>query len=192
MIDVHRAAKIIAPLFMFLVSVTTPASGRVIEGVYFAPRIIVSDLPMELNGVGLKTVWRLYKVSAAALYLAPDVDPRDVLGGVPKRLEIEYFHPIAARDFVNLTDKLLRDNVDHALLAGLQSRIDRFNALYRDVKPGDRYALTYMPAKGTVLELNGVELGVIEGEDFASAVFSMWFGPRPLSRSLKLELLGRA
>ncbi len=191
MVDVHGAAKLIAPLLMFLISVTSPASARVIEGVYFPPRVIVSDVPMELNGVGLKTVWRFYKVSAAALYLAPGVDPRDVLGGVPKRLEIEYFHPIAARDFVNLTDKLLRENVDPTILAGLQSRIDRFNALYRDVKPGDRYALTYMPAKGTVLELNGVELGVIEGQDFASAVFSMWFGPRPLSRALKLELLGR-
>ncbi len=167
-------------------------SARLVEGVYFTPRVVASDVPMDLNGVGLKTVWRFYKVSVAALYLGEGVKPSAVLSDVPKRLEIEYFHPISASDFITLTQKLLSENVDQKTLGSLQPRIDRFNALYRDVKPGDRYALTYTPGKGTLLELNGVEMGTIEGDDFASAVFAMWFGPKPLSKSLKLELLGRA
>jgi hypothetical protein len=182
-----------ALFFALTVCALTPSatSARLMEGVYFTPRITASSVPMDLNGVGLKTVWKFYKVSVAALYLGEGVEPDAVLGDVPKRLEIEYFHPITARDFVTLTRKLLRENVDHQTLDQLQPRIDLFNSLYRDVKPGDRYALTYTPGKGTVLELNGTEMGVIEGHDFASAVFAMWFGPKPLSLSLKTALLGR-
>ena len=58
----------------------------------------------------------------------------------------------------------------------LQSRIDNLAALYRDVKPGDRYALTYIPDEGTTLSLNGETLGSIPGDDFARAVFAIWLG----------------
>jgi hypothetical protein len=57
------------------------------------------------------------------------------------------------------------------------------------VQPGNRYSLTYIPGKGTELALNGVPQGVIEGADFAAAVFSMWLGPKPISESLKKDLL---
>ncbi|MCU0571684.1 MAG: chalcone isomerase family protein [Syntrophobacteraceae bacterium] len=192
MIDARKSTLAVLSAVALFMAAPPAVSARLVEGVYFTPRVVASDVPMDLNGVGLKTVWRFYKVSVAALYLGEGVKPSAVLSDVPKRLEIEYFHPISASDFITLTQKLLSENVDQKTLGSLQPRIDRFNALYRDVKPGDRYALTYTPGKGTLLELNGVEMGTIEGDDFASAVFAMWFGPKPLSKSLKLELLGRA
>ena len=67
--------------------------------------------------------------------------------------------------------------------------LDRINALYRDVKPGDRYSLTYLPGRGTELALNGEPLGLIAGSDFASAYFSIWLGPKPLDAALKAQLL---
>ena len=48
-------------------------------------------------------------------------------------------------------------------------RIDRMNRHYRDIKPGDRYALTFIPGRGTELSLNGTALVTIEGDDFAAA-----------------------
>ncbi len=178
-------------LLTILLAYPSGAGARLIEGVYFTPRITAAEVPLVLNGVGLKKLWQVVKVSVAALYLGEGVKPSTVLSNVPKRLEIEYFHPIAAKDFVMLTGKLLKQNVSPSTLAQLQPRVDRLNALYRDVKPGDRYALTYVPERGTTLALNGVDIGTIEGDDFAAAVFSIWLGPRPLSDSLKDELLGR-
>jgi hypothetical protein len=32
--------------------------------------------------------------------------------------------------------------------------------------------------------------GVIDGADFASAIFSIWIGPHPLNESLRSTLLG--
>jgi hypothetical protein len=183
----------IALVTLMTLSLASPpvAGARLIEGVYFNPRVTASGVPMVLNGVGLKKLWQVVKVSVAALYLGDGVSPSTVLSNVPKRLEIEYFQAISAKDFVELTEKLLKQNVDPLMISRLQPRRDRLNTLYRDVQPGYRYALTYVPEKGTTLALNGVELGTIEGEDFAAAVFSMWLGPRPLSEALKGELLGR-
>jgi hypothetical protein len=50
--------------------------------------------------------------------------------------------------------------------------------------------LTYIPGKGTELTLNGKSKGTVEGADFAAALFSIWLGPKPISESLKKELLG--
>ena len=72
---------------------------------------------------------------------------------------------------------------------GLQSRIDDLSALYRDVKPGDRYALTYIPDKGTTLSLNGKSLGSIPGDDFARAVFAIWLGDNPIDQKFRDQLL---
>lgn len=185
--------QVVLAILLALSLASPPGAGaRLIEGVYFTPRVTASGVPMVLNGVGLKKLWQVVKVSVAALYLGEGVSPSTVLSNVPKRLEIEYFHAISAKDFAKLTKKLLKQNIDASTISRLQSRLDRLNALYRDVQPGYRYALTYVPEKGTTLALNGVDLGTIEGEDFAVAVFSMWLGQRPLSDSLKKELLGQA
>lgn len=69
------------------------------------------------------------------------------------------------------------------------NRIDKHNALYRDVQPKDRYSLTYLPGKGTELALNGEPLGTIEGADFARALYAMWLGDKPMNASFKRQLL---
>ncbi len=186
-------APITRMVILTLVVASPPeGSARLIDGVYFTPRIVASEVPMVLNTVGLKTLLKVVRVSVSALHPGEGVSPEAVLSDVPKRLEFEYFHAISGRDFANPTDRLLRENLDTLTLRSLQPRIDRLNALYADVKPGDRYALTYIPAGGTFLALNGIEIGTIDGKDFGGAVFSMWLGQRPLSDSLKKKLLGQS
>ncbi len=84
---------------------------------------------------------------------------------------------------------MLSRNVSASTLSSLRDRLDRIRAAYRDVKPGDRYALTYRPGSGTELSFNGTTLVVIQGDDFASAYFSIWLGKQPLDPGLKEDLL---
>ena len=51
--------------------------------------------------------------------------------------------------------------------------------------------MTCIPGRGTELALNGRPKGVIEGADFAAAVFAIWLGPKPLNKSFKAQLLER-
>ncbi|MGH7965845.1 MAG: chalcone isomerase family protein [Candidatus Binatia bacterium] len=185
-----RFAWIVCVVLWLTVAETSRAAE--IEGVTFADRYQAGETTLVLNGVGLLRYRVFFKGYVAALYLGEGVRPKDVLSDVPKRLELEYFWAIKGPDFGKAGDTLLADNVPAAILASLRPRLDRINALYTDVKPGDRYSLTYIPGVGTELALNGQPRGVIEGADFAAAYFAIWLGKKPLDGSLKSQLLKRS
>lgn len=125
----------------------------------------------------------------AGLYVQESTPGTGVLTDVPKRLEIEYFWALKAKDIVKASQKLLTDNVDGQTLQRLQRQVVRMHSLYEDIRPGDRYALTYLPGRGTFLSLNGEYKGVVPGADFAAAYFSIWLGDQPMDSSLKHQLL---
>jgi hypothetical protein len=124
----------------------------------------------------------------AALYLDDGTATDDPLADVPKRLELNYFWSIDAADFGRAGDEILKRNVDDGTLAALRPRLDQINAWYRDVKPGDRYSLTYLPGIGAELALNGTEIGVIDGADFANAYFRIWLGEDPIDANFREQL----
>jgi hypothetical protein len=165
------------------------AEAAEIEGINFDDRYTVADTSLRLRGTGLLRVMVFAKIYVAALYLPEDYPSKQALSDVPKRLEVEYLRSIAGKDFGLATNKKISENVDSQTLKRLQPRLDYHNSLYQDVQAGDRYALTYIPGKGTELTLNGEPKGTIEGADFAAALFSIWLGPQPISESLKKDLL---
>jgi hypothetical protein len=164
------------------------AEAKRLEDVIFQPEYRLGDTRLMFQGAGVMK-YLLFTVSAAAFYRPENVASDDPLADVPKRLELEYFHAIKAKDFVELTNTWIARNNKDEKVAQIRTQIDRFNALYQAVEPGDRYAITYQPGHGTELSLNGTVLGKIEGADFARALFSIWLGPNPVSKSLKSALL---
>jgi len=131
----------------------------------------------------------LFRGYVAGLYLGEGVSPESLLDDVPKRLEISYFWHIPAHKFAEATTVGISANRSLESVRGMRPAIEEFNALYQDIEPGDRYALTYIPNFGTELSRNGVSLGAVAGAEFASAIFSIWFGTSPLDVSLKQRLL---
>jgi hypothetical protein len=125
-----------------------------------------------------------------AFYLEEGSTIDEALSDRAKRIELQYKRPIKGKDFGPATDKMNAKNVDTATLKRLRPQIDYHNSLYENVQPGDRYSLTYIPDKGTELALNGTPKGLIEGADFAAAVFSIWLGPKPINNTFKKQILG--
>jgi hypothetical protein len=160
-----------------------------IGGIIFDDQYATADKVLKIRGGGVLRVMAFAKLYAGVLYLPADCTSKMALSDVPKRLEVEYFRSIAGDDFGPVTHKKISENVDAQTYERLRSRIEYHNSLYQDVEPGDRYALTYIPGKGTELALNGESKGVVEGADFAAALFSIWLGPKPISESLKKDLL---
>lgn len=177
---------------LFCVALAADVEAREIEGVRFVDEVRAGAATLRLNDVGLMRYRYVIKAYVAALYLGDGARANNVLADAAKRLEIEYFYAIQASGFANATSEGIAANVSPETLAKLRPRIDRLNALYRDVKPGDRYALTYLPGVGTELALNGAPLGTVEGADFAAAVFAIWLGPKAIDQALKTQLLGRS
>jgi len=55
---------------------------------------------------------------------------------------------------------------------------------------GDVIEIDFIPAQGTLLTIRGKACPVIAGDDFASAMLSIWLGKSPAQDSLKKKLLG--
>jgi hypothetical protein len=189
-IDFPRPSKRFALFAVLFAMLSAPlASAAEIEGVTFADSYQAGSITMPLYGIGLAKFLRTIKVYVGALYVNQGTKPEMVLGDVPKRLELAYFRSVEAKDITRASEKNLADNVPQTVIAALRPRLDRLHRLYEDVKPGDRYALTYLPGIGTELALNGKRKGVVEGADFAAAYFAIWLGPDPINQPLKEGLL---
>lgn len=163
--------------------------GAEIEGRIFADNFSKQNTQLRLVGVSLLRYWG-FKAYTGAFYLEKGATVDEALLDRAKRIELEYMRPIKGEDFGPATDKKILENVGAETYLRLRARIDYHNTLYEDVRPGDRYSLTYIPGKGTELALNGEPKGIIEGADFSAAVFSIWIGPNPISESFKKQILG--
>jgi len=166
-----------------------PAGAALVEDVEFSDHYEWNGTRLHLNGAGVLRYRIFIKGYVTAFYLGEGIDPDQALDDVPRRLEIEYLWSIPAEAFARITVEQISRNVDAAMLARLRSSIDRLNALYEDVKPGDRYSLTYVPGVGTELALNGEPRGLIEGAEFSAALFAIWIGRHPVDKPLREQLL---
>jgi hypothetical protein len=185
-----RAAAITAILGLIYGTFTFPLNAAEIEGIRFNGTYVAENTKLRLTGVGLLRYWG-FKAYVGALYLEEGASIDDVMSDTAKRLELEYFRSIKGKDFGPATNKSIAKNVDSKTFDRLRPQIDYHNSLYEDVQPGDRYSLTYVPGRGTELALNGEPKGIIEGAEFAAAVFSIWLGPKPMNDSFKKQILGR-
>ncbi len=184
-----RFSPIACAIAFVLCDLVVPASAAEIEGVGFPDVRASEDVRFVLNNVALLRYRVFFRGYVAGLYLGEGIGPESLFDDVPKRLEISYFWGIPAHKFAEATINGISANRSAERVRALQPAIDQFNDLYQDIEPGDRYALTYIPNVGTELARNGVSLGAVAGAEFASALFSIWFGTVPFDESLKRRLL---
>lgn len=139
------------------------------------------------SGVFRYMIWTAY---AGAYYqLEGETEPQP-LSDVPRRLELAYFHAIEAGDFAEATEETLRDSLTLYEFNQIQEPLARLNQRYRDVVPGDRYLLSW-DGEQLRLGLNGETLFEDDSAEFASAMFSIWLGERPLGEDFRDALLGQ-
>jgi len=145
----------------------------------------------ELKGVGLKKYFFM-KAFVAGLYYPKGVSPVDPLEDVAKHLEVEYFVWIPGKRFSHFTVEKMKDNLSREEFERIKKEIGSMEKYFVDLRPGDRFSLTYIPGEGTSFAHNGRIMGVIQGKEFARAIFSTWFGRKPFDSKLKRQILGSA
>ncbi|MBT2771228.1 chalcone isomerase family protein [Halomonas sp. ISL-60] len=138
------------------------------------------------SGVFRYMIWTAY---AGAYYQLEGETQPQPLSDVPRRLELAYFHAIDASDFAEATEKTLKDTLTLYEFNQIKEPLARLNQRYRDVVPGDRYLLSWN-GEQLRLALNGEVLLEEENAEFASAMFSIWLGERPLGEGFRDALLG--
>lgn len=185
--------KIFSAFLLLGLVVYTHADSVTIERVDFDRRITVDDQDFVLHGVGLLRYRVIFRAYVGALYVG-DGHSIDALWekSTPVRLELEYFWAIRGDQFGPAAEPFLEDNLTEEEWDSIRDRAQQLADLYEDVQPGDRYALTFIPGRGTELALNNEPLGVIEGDDFARLYFRIWLGDAPIDRRFRDQLLTRA
>jgi hypothetical protein len=183
----NRSAAI--ALSICLVSVPA-AFGKEVAGVALPDTVSVEGKTLRRNGAGLRTKM-VFKVYVAGLYLeTPSKDGATVVSSDQvKRMHLSILRSLDRSKITEAISEGFEKN-SKAKLPTLQARLDRLNAMIPDVEKGDQILLTYVPGKGTVVSAKNVEKGVIEGKDFADALFSVWLGANPVQADLKKALLG--
>ncbi|TAJ77596.1 MAG: hypothetical protein EPO42_09730 [Gallionellaceae bacterium] len=184
--------KLIAILLM---CASMQALALELEGVKFDDKVQIDNAPLTLNGAGVRSIV-FFKMYVIGLYLAEKQKTADAILGdaKPKRIALHVLVGEAgAERFLNGFRKGIEKNHSEAQLAALRERMAAFEQMFghiKTVKRGDVIAFDWLPAAGTRIALNGAELGRIAGDDFYHALLSIWIGSKPVTASLKKELLG--
>jgi hypothetical protein len=183
-----RAALTCFVLSLFLAA---PAAAGELAGVSMPDTVTVAGQTLSLQGVGLRSVWRI-KVYVAGLYLAtPTSDAEAVIAAKDAKIvDMAMLRALSAEKLSGGVEEGFERNSSSAEMTALRERLDRLLAMFPAVHKGDVIRLTWAPGKGTIVANNGVELGVIEGQDFADALFACWLGEEPAQQALKDGMLG--
>ncbi len=161
------------------------ANGATSRNIDYQDQIELEGSTLHLHGIGLLKWKYLINVYLVGLYKPLDVPVNRVLDDIPKRLEYYFFTDMKASDFQETGFPLMAQNVGEKKAAEVIIELEKLNRLYRDVKEGQRYTLTYIPGIGTEMALDGKVLGLVEGKEFAAAYFSIWLGPEPVDQRLQ-------
>jgi hypothetical protein len=157
---------------------------------------------MSLLGVGLrvkKIAFVSAKVYAVGLYVADSALSGPLAAYKGKTDSPALYKELVSGDFekqivMKFTRDVSTDQIRGAFretLAGT-SKLDLFVGYFGDTKQGQEYLLTWKP--GGVLETKAVGLNKppIKDKEFASAVFGIWLGDKPIQEDIKKGLVSRA
>jgi Chalcone isomerase-like len=156
----------------------------------FDREVTVGGVELTRKGVSPLTVGYIFKVHVAAFYQPKESGPSDVLADQPRRIVIEYLRDIAREDYISAGEDMMARHHSKEEIEAIREGINQINALYQDVKKGDRYSITYLPGVGTTLQFNDEVKGTIPGAEFARVYFSIWLGDKTPYKDFRDRLVG--
>lgn len=178
---------------LLLPAMTTAATAATeIAGVKVDDKVQLNGGELVLNGAGLRSRM-MFKVYVAALYVPrKTTSASEVFEAPTRRVSLRLLRDLDADALSGALRDGLRDNLDEARLAALQTQIGQFDTVMRRVgnaHSGDVINLDFFADNVAVL-YNGEAKGSVGGNGFAAALLRVWLGDKPVDGSLKKALLG--
>jgi len=189
-----------SPLAVLLLvfSVTGPALAQDVAEPKTGTKFVVKDGDTSLLGVGLrtKTIAKV-KVYAIGLYVADsalagplkgkagsaDLYRELVNGDFKKRVVLKFVRDVSADQIRDA----FRDS-----LKGAGSKTEQWVAYFNDVRSGQEIVIGWAPGSGLETKVAGADKPVTNDKAFASAVFAIWLGDKPIQEDVKRDLTTRA
>jgi len=178
-------------LSAFLVA-SMQAQGGQVDGVAIPDSITVAGQPLALNGAGMRTKLFL-DIYVGALYLPGHThDTAAILADTRSASVLMHFlyHRISREKITGAWTDGMHDNLTAGEMQAQQATLDRFNALFTELRKGDVVRIDYVPGRGTEVRINNVLRGTVGDNAFFRDLLKIWLGPEPASGSLKKAMLG--
>jgi chalcone isomerase-like protein len=182
-----KTTSILAALLAF--GVGSAALAGEVAGVKVPDVTTIEGKTLKLNGVGLRKKM-MFKVYVASLYVeTPSKDAGTVIAtDMVKSIQLHILRGLSGSEIGEaIADGFHRNS--NAQMRALGERLLKLQGMFPAVVDGDLIVLTYVPGKGTLVSAKGQDKGVIEGKDFADALFAVWLGANPVQDDLKAALL---
>ena len=154
--------------------------------------VVVGGKHLVLSGTGLRRRMMVAEYAGDLYMESPTHDGAVVVSAdQPKRLVLRILVSQVTKE--QLATSITKAFKNHSPTAGsLKEAIQRFVSWFDTVQSGDELVMTYLPGTGTTLSVAGQTKGTIEGQAFAEALFTIWFGSDPLDDDFKKEVLGQS
>jgi len=177
------------PVMLAVSMLDTAALAGELAGATLPDTLKSGEMTLKLNGLGLRKK-AMFKVYVGGLYLeSPSKDAGAILAtDQAKAIRMHFLRDLTKAQLVEAFQGGFEANATDK--TGQKAAFDKMLALVPDVKEGDTLTFTYLPGKGTTLQVGNKELGVFVGKGFGDAVFSIFLGPKPPSEDLKKGMLG--
>ena len=185
-----RKAGLFLIVIVFILASAFELRGGTLAGVTLPDTAQVAGKTLVLNGMGLRKKF-VVKVYVAGLYLEQkSSDPGAILkADVTKRIVMHFVRSVSKNQIADAFGESFENNTPDAKKT-MKAEIDQFLAALEPVNDGGEILLTYVPATGTSLTINGKEKWTTSTPGFAYVLFSVWLGPKPPNEDLKKGLLG--
>ena len=176
-------------LILAVSTLDTAALAGELVGATLPETLKVGDKTLKLNGLGLRKK-AIIKVYVGGLYLeSSSKDANAILASdQSKAITLFLLRDLTKTQLVEAFQESFEENA--ADKTGQKAAFGKMLALIPDMKEGETLTFTYLPEKGTTLQVGNKALGTFESKGFADAVFSIWLGPKPPSEDLKKGMLG--
>jgi len=172
------------------------AGAGEIQGLKVPERVTLGANGPELvlNGAGVRTM-AIVSVYVAALYLPAKIDDGEKIlrDNHASRLSLHMLRKLTAEQVSSSITTALRETLTAEERTPLESRLQELGAMFDrlpELSKGTQIAIEYMPESGTIIYLDGVEIGRFPGADFNRALLRVWIGARPRDMRLRKALLG--
>lgn len=183
------------PLLLTLLLVASQASAATFADVTLEDTAAVADKSLVLNGMGLleATIFNI-DIYVAGLYLeAKSNDPNEIIASSQqvKLIVQQFVREIGGKDLAKGFTEAF-ETACGGDFATIKDKVTQFAAFIESVKAGERYTYTYLPNPARIeVTFKGKSKGTIAGDDFATAFFKVFLGPKPTSVDLREGLLGK-
>lgn len=178
-------------LLLLVLTLASPAIAGELAGVTLDDTVTDRGATLQLVGMGLRSKLGI-KAYVLGLYMErPTTDADQVVSSRQvKRADMAVLLPLGGEIIGKFVVSGFEKTCSDTEYAALEERLDALLTWFPTVGRGDVISMTWVPGAGTVISGQGEVYGTVEGDDFAEALFGIWFGPSAVDDRLKSGVLG--